>query len=61
MRVLDGAPVIAVIKGAMSDIKTFVGITAPPCRNGIVLRRQLKFTFLKSHSVGSVKGTIRGT
>ena len=56
----DGAPVIAVTKGAMSDIKSNTS-ASPPCRNRMGLKRRLKFTFLKSRSVGPVKDTIRGT
>jgi hypothetical protein len=54
----DGAPMIAVTKGAMSDIKsnTFVGITAMPQSES-----RLKFTFSRSPCAGPVKDTIRGT
>jgi hypothetical protein len=53
----DGAPVIAVTKGAMSDIKsnTFVGITAMPQPDGTQKAVEV------SRSVGPVKGTIHGT
>jgi hypothetical protein len=57
----DGAPVIAVTKGAMSDIKsnTFVGITAMPQPDGT--QKAVEVHVLKSRSVGPVKDTIRGT
>jgi hypothetical protein len=56
----DGAPVIAVTKGTMSDIESNT-LASPPCRNRMILKRQSKFTFLRSRSVGPVKDTIRGT
>ena len=51
----DGAPVIAVTKGAMSDIKdnTFVG--SRRCRNLMARRRQSRFTSSKSRYVGYPK------
>jgi len=57
----DGAPVIAVTKGAMSDIKsnTFVGITTMP--NRMVLKKRLKFTFSRIRSEGPAKDTTHGT
>ena len=57
----DGAPVIAVAKGTMSDIKsnTFVGITAMPQPDGT--QKAVEVHVFEESSVGPVKDTIRGT
>ena len=57
----DGAPVIAVAKGTMSDIKSNTFVGSLPCRNRMGLKRRLKFTFSRSPCAGPVKDTIRGT
>ena len=57
----DGAPVIAVTKGAMSDIKsnTFVGITAMPQPDGT--QEAIEVHVFEESLRGPVKDTIRGT
>ena len=55
------APVIAVTKGAMSDIKSnsFVGITAMPQPDGT--KRPLKFMCSRSRCEELARDTIHGT
>jgi hypothetical protein len=57
----DGAPVIGVTKGAMSDIKDNTFVVSRPCRNLTARKRQSKFTCSRSRYAGSVKDIIRGT
>ena len=51
----DGAPVIAVTKGAMSDIKATRLSASPPCRNQMARRRRSKFTCSRSRCAGGEK------
>ena len=57
----DGAPVIAVIKGAISDIKSnsFVGITAMPQPDGT--QKAVEVHVFESRSAGPARATTHGT